>query len=27
MIMLGEPREIPATTFVAAPGEEETYPD
>jgi single-strand DNA-binding protein len=27
MIMLGEPREIPATTFVAAPGEEQTYPD
>jgi single-strand DNA-binding protein len=27
MIILGEPREAPSTAFVAAPGEEESYPD
>ena len=27
MIILGEPREAPSTAFVAAPGEDESYPD
>jgi single-strand DNA-binding protein len=27
MIVLGEPRELPTTAFVATPGEDDTYPE